>query len=247
MSELRDQILALRADGKTYNEIAKITGASKGTISYYCGSTRSKPKVKVCDFCREPFTRGGAKFCSMSCRKADKERERGVVRDSSGNIVSKICSICLKSKPIDDYHFKSRSEGTYQARCKSCNINAVKAWQEKNPERYEGVWKRSSSNRSAVRRKAAQYNISIDDLEELIEKSGGLCEICKRPPNRWLVVDHCHNSEKVRGLLCESCNLAIGGFQDSPDRLRAAALYLEREPVLHSPYVTPPKRSLLDK
>ena len=34
---MKEQILKLREEGKTYNEIQKITGASKGTISYHCG------------------------------------------------------------------------------------------------------------------------------------------------------------------------------------------------------------------
>ena len=41
-------------------------------------------------------------------------------------------------------------------------------------------------------------------------------------------VDHCHSSGVVRGILCPPCNLGLGHFHDSPDKLRAAAHYLER-------------------
>lgn len=58
----------------------------------------------------------------------------------------------------------------------------------------------------------------------------GKCAIC-RTERRWkyrLVVDHCHTTNKVRGLLCESCNLVIGKMLDTPQLLREAAHYIER-------------------
>ena len=43
-----------------------------------------------------------------------------------------------------------------------------------------------------------------------------------------MVIDHCHTTGLVRGLLCNSCNLVLGAVGESPDRLRALAVYLER-------------------
>lgn len=78
------------------------------------------------------------------------------------------------------------------------------------------------------------YGISLDDYLAMFEAQRGLCKVCSRPETRTnrgvvmrLAVDHCHTTGKVRGLLCADCNRAIGLLADSPDRLRAAAMYLE--------------------
>jgi hypothetical protein len=51
------------------------------------------------------------------------------------------------------------------------------------------------------------------------------CAICNTPTSK-LVVDHCHKTNRVRGVLCNSCNLGLGKFKDSPELLEAAMLYL---------------------
>ncbi len=77
---------------------------------------------------------------------------------------------------------------------------------------------------SAIARAATDF--SRDDYDALLALQGGVCAICSK--NRPLGVDHCHLFNEVRGLLCNKCNLGLGMFDDDPDRLRAAADYLER-------------------
>lgn len=76
------------------------------------------------------------------------------------------------------------------------------------------------------------YGISRQDYDAMAASQGNCCKVCDSEPSwkangGWLVVDHCHSSGKVRGLLCPSCNRGIGQFFDSPTFLRAAADYLE--------------------
>lgn len=53
----------------------------------------------------------------------------------------------------------------------------------------------------------------------------GACAICLKKYKN-LVIDHCHNTGRVRGLLCHRCNVLIGGWDDLAWR-RAATEYIE--------------------
>ncbi len=80
------------------------------------------------------------------------------------------------------------------------------------------------------------YGITLCQYNDMFSKQNGKCLICdneekaKHPVSnmkRRLAVDHCHDTGIVRGLLCTNCNLALGGFMDSPAILEEAIKYLE--------------------
>jgi hypothetical protein len=72
------------------------------------------------------------------------------------------------------------------------------------------------------------YGISLEEYNSLFDKQGGVCAICSTPPStRRLAVDHCHDTGKVRGLLCVKCNAGIGNLNDDVEMLKAAIKYLE--------------------
>ncbi len=82
------------------------------------------------------------------------------------------------------------------------------------------------------------YGVTQEEYQVLFNAQNGLCEICNEPETRKsrtpgficrLAIDHCHNSGKIRGLLCHSCNTAIGKFKDNTEILRKAIEYLERD------------------
>lgn len=85
----------------------------------------------------------------------------------------------------------------------------------------------------ALNRKRTLDRYQLDEAayKRLLVVQGFVCAICGKPheenKNKRLHVDHCHTTGAVRGLLCPACNTAIGKMKDSPDRLRAAADYLE--------------------
>jgi hypothetical protein len=72
-----------------------------------------------------------------------------------------------------------------------------------------------------------QYGISLEEYEKLFENQNGVCAICLNPPgNKMLSVDHCHNSGKIRGLLCHTCNSGIGMFKENKTFIKRAWEYL---------------------
>jgi len=73
------------------------------------------------------------------------------------------------------------------------------------------------------------FGITLADYDRMLEEQNGVCAVCGQQDKHYrLAVDHCHTTNKVRGLLCSPCNLGIGKFKDQPDRLEAAAAYLRR-------------------
>lgn len=74
--------------------------------------------------------------------------------------------------------------------------------------------------------------MTIEDYDRMLAAQGGGCAICGRPPRDdiSLHVDHDHETERIRGLLCFPCNNTLGDFNDDPVRLYAAANYLARDP-----------------
>jgi hypothetical protein len=74
----------------------------------------------------------------------------------------------------------------------------------------------------------AKYDIGVEDYDDLMKIQGGLCAICRRPcsSGRRLAVDHDHESDEIRGLLCTKCNMAVGFFDDDAEIVRNALRYL---------------------
>lgn len=76
------------------------------------------------------------------------------------------------------------------------------------------------------------YGMTLEQYRELDAAQGGVCAICRQPPakrgytSNRLHVDHDHQTGRVRGLLCEHCNHAIGKLEDSPELLMRAAQYV---------------------
>jgi hypothetical protein len=77
---------------------------------------------------------------------------------------------------------------------------------------------------------APRYGITVATLNGILDEQSFLCAICEEPlrGGRYQAIDHDHTSGKVRGVLCASCNTAIGKLKDDPEIIRRAADYVER-------------------
>lgn len=111
-------------------------------------------------------------------------------------------------------------------------------WKEstsnKDKARYQREWRKNNPERTKHHEMKKRFGITGADYDAMFERQSGVCAICKQPETakdkdggpRMMAVDHCHETGKVRGLLCTTCNTALGGFKDSVELLEAAKNYL---------------------
>ena len=116
-----------------------------------------------------------------------------------------ICVKCKEEKPEVDFYKRENSPTGYRKSCKSC-----------------------LRKQKVIR----VYKVSCEEYDLLYSK--GECYICGSKEEvgvygkvKELSVDHCHTTGKVRGLLCQSCNVGLGAFKDNVKSLQNAIKYLK--------------------
>ena len=122
----------------------------------------------------------------------------------------KFCNTCKKDLPEDSFYKRTYKSGKVklQPKCKSCQ-NSRRAKYYKPHEN--------------IRR---SLNISDEYYTTLLKRCEGRCEVCNRPIDK-LCIDHCHSTNKVRGVLCNNCNTALGLVGDSKETLTKLIQWLE--------------------
>lgn len=119
------------------------------------------------------------------------------------NLTSKICNICTKDLPLDNFikTIGKFNNDVYHSRCNKCTT-------------------------------LSRFNITSLDYDVLLLKQNNRCVICnceETIKGKSLAVDHCHKSGKIRGLLCGACNKGLGQFKDDVSILECAIKYLKYE------------------
>lgn len=109
----------------------------------------------------------------------------------------------------------------------------MKTWRKDNIEKSREACRRSRIKNPAATREANWrrhgINLSYEGYEALLVTQEYRCAVCGTHAsdlNKALAVDHDHDTGKVRGLLCDSCNKAVGLLQDDPEIAMRIGLYL---------------------
>lgn len=151
----------------------------------------------------------------------------------------KPCGVCKEDKPLEAFHRQASSKDGRAWLCKPCSQIRRREWRSKrkdydkeyhkrryaaNPEYYKEKALRWYRN-NKLKHKCYKFNISPSTYQKLAEGQEGKCALCLK--ERPLVIDHDHLTKKVRGLLCNTCNLSLGMFEDSIPILRKAIKYLK--------------------
>ena len=107
------------------------------------------------------------------------------------------------------------------------NKEAIYEYQKKYKDEHRPVIQERDRNYKYKNK----YGITLEEYNEMWDEQEGYCAICNEHEDETksirLVVDHNHETDEVRGLLCNNCNCAIGLLKDSALVLESAAAYLE--------------------
>jgi|SRR5215469_2910142 len=102
---------------------------------------------------------------------------------------------------------------------------AARKWRAENRERHLELC-RNWYRKNYV---AKAYDVPVDWYNEQLERQKGVCAICGKMGKRRLCVDHDHATGKVRGLLCDYCNVALRAMERTPNWETIARAYLEAQ------------------
>lgn len=121
--------------------------------------------------------------------------------------------------------------GFCRGMCRSCYDKW--RWKEKREERLKAHKERSSKNKGKIRGYALyrKFKITHQDYLNMLANQNGKCKICNSASTgdknkKHFLVDHCHKTGKIRGLLCRPCNQGLGAFKDSIESIIKAGMYL---------------------
>lgn len=152
---------------------------------------------------------------------------------------TKLCSGCRLELPITDFAVSNPAKGYRKSRCKPCEATRVRFYYHHNEEYRRKTLERTKA-RSKVNPKTAEqtraamlrhkYNLTPEQHAEILTSQGGGCALCgsvthgrdggsgrhdgsrKWTPEGW-PVDHDHKTGRVRGILCNPCNVRVGGYE----------------------------------
>jgi len=150
------------------------------------------------------------------------------------NISMKICSNCNKLLDKSQFNIsKTNKDGLYSY-CKLCAKIISKNWRTKNKKHkaaYEKNWRENNREKHRAIKVHYKYGLCEKELNSMLLEQNYSCKICgmsQSEMKKALCVDHCHETGKVRGLLCDNCNKAIGLLKDSVRLLNNAITYLSK-------------------
>ena len=137
----------------------------------------------------------------------------------------KTCKKCNEEKELNEFNWmkpgpRTSKTGYYVGTCKACmkvytkSLN-MPSW---SPEKQRNRWLKHA------------YGITLEEYDTFVIKQNNKCAICRDDPDEGkpLSVDHCHATNKIRGLLCQKCNKGLGHFRDDVAILQQSIDYLNR-------------------
>lgn len=139
--------------------------------------------------------------------------------------IPRLCTGCKETKPTQQFGPNKQSKDGISHRCREC----MNATARKNPSR--------NADNSYLWNLKRNYGLTIDEYNAMLEAQDRRCGVCRRHESeiaengrmgaRRLGVDHDHERNCLRGLLCQGCNTALGLLKNDPALVVNAVFYLQ--------------------
>jgi hypothetical protein len=122
---------------------------------------------------------------------------------------------------------------TGKRRCRVCALYRTNQYRETHKQHVSASRKLQPCRSSEAQRESVlkyKYGIDLKEYNRMWAEQNGLCAICGRPQagEQVLSVDHDHETEQIRQLLCNSCNTGLGHFHEDKNLFLKAVQYLEK-------------------
>lgn len=176
------------------------------------------------------------------CKKHGELTKDQIREEKDNGKVSLRCKECRKITHYKTFERHREKRMQYISQWKKDNRDylnardrADRALNTEKHKRWEKAERERDGSKITLRTITSRRGITVQSYNEMIERIGNRCEICGNEETRKsskgettrLCIDHCHKTEKVRGMLCHGCNTAIGKFKDDITLLQKAITYLE--------------------
>lgn len=164
------------------------------------------------------------------CSKCGEKKPRSEFNKRNGRERSS-CKICHRAE-VRLWQKKTHSKrAEYEAAWRNKNRDHVRAYARKYYREKMTDETRVKKNIDRRRRHLARkYGLLPDEWQAMFVQQGGVCALCQIPGRLGrhgkLSVDHCHETGRVRGLLCTSCNISLGILGDTPEKMERTMAYL---------------------
>lgn len=126
--------------------------------------------------------------------------------------MTKACTACHTTQPVENFWRHSQRPDGRHGQCQTCMRKRDRSRDRNTPEQ------------NRARQLKSRYGLTPTAWEAMAAGQGYRCALCRRQTK--LVVDHDHETGKVRGLLCRACNTALGALGDSLPGLARALSYV---------------------
>ena len=141
-----------------------------------------------------------------------------------------VCNSCHEETALEQFAVDKSKKSGVRGRCKKCQRDYWRSWRSKNPEIARAsakAWKDRNPEKVAANSRKRFYGINHDEFLAMGESQNWQCQVCRRDIKENACVDHNHETNQIRSLLCRRCNSGLGMFSDSQETLQRAADYLK--------------------